>query len=270
MTKSLRPFLKWAGNKYQLLKHIKPFLPANKRLIEPFCGSAAVCLATDYEHYLLGETNPDLILLYEELKKGGVDFIAYTQNFFQSKYNQQKYYYQFREKFNSTDDKTLKAALFIYLNRHGYNGLCRYNQARQFNVPFGRFEQIYFPKEPLQQFHLKSKKIDFVCQDFRLTLKNLRKTDVVYCDPPYVPWSNTASFTHYNGQTFTQADQIALAKLAERLQERGIRILISNHDTPFTREIYHRATLYFFEVRRYISRNTHNREIVRELLAVYE
>lgn len=269
MNKESRPFLKWAGNKYNLVERIKNLLPPGKRLVEPFCGSAAIFLGTHYSNYLLAESNPDLITLYQELKKGGKEFINYTKTFFKEKYNEKKYYCELREKFNTTEDPTLKSALFIYLNRHGYNGLCRYNSEKKFNVPFGRFDKIYFPEHRLNYFHQKAQFANFTCQDFRKTLKKLRKTDVVYCDPPYVPLSKTACFTNYNGKTFSEEDQIELAKSAEKLKKDGITVIISNHDTPFTRKIYHQAEIHSFEVKRTISQDPSTRMPVKELLAVY-
>ena len=143
MHKKIRPFLKWAGNKYRIIDQIRRKLPQGKRLIEPFVGSAAVFLNTDYERYLLTDTNADLIELYKLLKKEGKDFIEYSNSFFTDKNNNEEHYYNYREVFNTTDDCALKSALFIYMNRHGYNGLCRYNSQGKFNVPFGSYKKPY-------------------------------------------------------------------------------------------------------------------------------
>jgi len=135
----MRPFLKWAGNKYQILHRIQQHLPAGKRLVEPFVGSGALFLNSDYERYLLADSNLDLINLYNLLKKEGPNFIEYCQGLFVDKHNNPDIYYQYRLEFNTTNDVRRKSALFIYLNRHGYNGLCRYNSKGGFNVPFGLY-----------------------------------------------------------------------------------------------------------------------------------
>jgi len=120
-----RPFLKWAGNKYQILSRIVQELPQGSRLIEPFAGSGAVFLNTDFDRYLINDINPDLIGLFETLKQRGEAFIDYAAGFFTPRYNGEKAYYRLRDRFNRTRDVSEKSALFLYLNRHGYNGLCR-------------------------------------------------------------------------------------------------------------------------------------------------
>src|SRR5688572_3777460 len=120
-----RPFLKWAGGKFQLLPRILPHLPTGRRFFEPFLGAAAVFLNTNYEHYHLGDTNPDLINLYETVKLLGEDYIKLASKYFKPRYNYSHQYYKLREKFNASEDIIERSCLFLYLNRHGYNGLCR-------------------------------------------------------------------------------------------------------------------------------------------------
>ncbi len=132
-----RPFLKWAGNKYRIIDHVRESLPQGKRLIEPFAGSAAVFLNTDYEHYIINDNNPDLIHLYNILKKEGATFIKKCRYYFTPRFNNEEQYYKLRQKFNDSRNTYKRAILFVYLNRHGYNGLCRYNLKGGYNVPFG-------------------------------------------------------------------------------------------------------------------------------------
>lgn len=264
-----RPFLKWAGNKYRLLAQIIQVLPQGKRLIEPFAGSAALFLNTEYERYLVNDINPDLIALYQILQQEGKDFIHYAGSFFTPRHNTPEAYYRLRTRFNTTDDSAEKAALFVYLNRHGYNGLCRYSASGVFNVPFGRYKRPYFPRKEMVAFHLKARRAKFTCLDFRKVFARARHGTVVYADPPYVPLSGTARFTHYSGHSFGPEEQEALSQNAERLAKRGIPVLISNHDTPSTRQAYRNAKLIGFSVTRFISCKGDQRAPVNEVLALF-
>lgn len=268
-TPKIRPFLKWPGGKYRCIDKIINVLPEGARLIEPFTGSGAVFINTHYPDYLLSEINPDLINLFLCLKTEGKEFIHYCQSYFNPKNNMADNYYALRARFNETQDPNEKAALMLYLNRHGFNGLCRYNLKGGYNVPFGRYAKPYFPEEELLFFHKKSQNVTFVQSDFRAIFARAKAGDVIYCDPPYVPLSDTAKFTTYSGKTFGIDDQIALANLAEESQKKGIKVVISNHDTPVTRRYYKKARLYSFKVSRFISCNIHSRYAVKELLAVF-
>ncbi|QGX40507.1 Dam family site-specific DNA-(adenine-N6)-methyltransferase [Permianibacter aggregans] len=269
-----RPFLKWAGGKFRVLPHILQALPDGKRLIEPFVGSGALFLNTDYRSYQLADINPDLINLYQTLQKDGANFIDYVARYFTAVHNQVEKFYQHRERFNllrvnNKRQQKEKAALFLYLNRHGYNGLCRYNSKGLFNVPFGRFKLPYFPVKEMLAFHLKAQTAEFVCADFRQVMAAAKRGDVVYCDPPYVPLSRTASFTAYAYTSFTAEAQQDLANAAARLSKKQIPVLISNHDTNETRLLYQQAAILHFPVRRFISCNGTKRLHANELLAHY-
>ncbi len=274
-----RPFLKWAGGKFRVLPHILLALPPGKRLLEPFVGSGAVFLNTEFAHYRLADINPDLIGLYQTLQVQGDAFIDYAQRWFTAKNNSAERYYALREKFNKLGpcfekggkdkDRREKAALFLYLNRHGYNGLCRYNSDGGFNVPFGKFKAPYFPAAEMRAFHEKSQRAEFVCADFRSVMKAAKKNDVVYCDPPYVPLTATASFTAYARSAIGPTEQFDLAAAADALRRKDVPVLISNHDTPITRELYQSAALTAFPVRRFISCNGTRRNNASELLARY-
>ena len=265
----MKPFLKWAGNKYRIIEHIKKVLPKGKRLVEPFVGAAAVFLNTDYDSYLLTDNNADLIQLFQVLQREGPAFIEFARAFFTPESNQEAIYYQNRTLFNQTTDLRLKSALFLYMNKHGYNGLCRYNQQGEFNVPFGRHTQAYFPEEEMLFFYEKAQRAEFATADFVAVMENGRSGDIFYCDPPYVPLSETANFTSYSSDKFTLAQQAQLAQLAVKLSERGIPVILSNHDTPFTRQSYTEAEIHAFPVRRTISRNGSKRGKAKELLAVF-
>jgi DNA adenine methylase len=268
-THPIRPFLKWAGGKFRLIPRIQAKLPPGRRLIEPFVGSAAVWLNTSYPSALLADANQDLIACYQHLKRYGPDFIQACQAYFTSENNTPQQYYALRDRFNASQDPWERATLFVYLNRHGYNGLCRYNAAGEFNVPFGRYQKPYFPATEMHSFWQRAKKTTFRCADFREILAKAKPGDVVYCDPPYVPLSKTANFTDYSAGGFTEQDQTDLTHWAEILSSQGIPVLISNHSTPFTNKAYRNAQIERFAVQRFISCNGNNRHHANELLALF-
>jgi DNA adenine methylase len=266
----MKPFLKWAGGKYRIIDKIRAVLPPGKRLIEPFAGSGAVFLNMDYPTNLITDSNPDLINLFKHVQAGGKEFIDYCHQFFVSDHNQADIFYQFRQEMNTTNDLQHKAALFIYLNRHCFNGLCRYNSKGEFNVPFGRYVKPILPEAELLNFWVKSQSATFAVADFVTTMNQAEAGDVVYCDPPYVPLTTTANFADYTKDKFGLCEQQKLADLAGELMSKGIPVVISNHDTEFTRVAYSAAKIDTFDVRRSISRDASNRHSVGELLAVFK
>ncbi|MDF4405045.1 Dam family site-specific DNA-(adenine-N6)-methyltransferase [Vibrio parahaemolyticus] len=269
--KKQRAFLKWAGGKYGLVEDIQRHLPPARKLVEPFVGAGSVFLNTDYDHYLLADINPDLINLYNLLKERPEEYISEAKRWFVAENNRKEAYLSIRAEFNKTDDVMYRSLAFLYMNRFGFNGLCRYNKKGGFNVPFGSYKKPYFPEAELEFFAEKAKKATFVCEGYPETFRRARKGSVVYCDPPYAPLSNTANFTSYAGNDFTLDDQAALADMAERTAtERGIPVLISNHDTTLTRRLYHGADLSVVKVKRTISRNGSGRNKVDELLALFK
>lgn len=266
----MKPFLKWAGGKMRLVTRIKTVLPEGRRLVEPFVGSGALFLNVEYPAYLLADANRDLINCYEQLQRGGSTFIDLCASYFVPANNQPDAYYTLRARFNTTADAVEKAAIFVYLNRHGYNGLCRYNGSGGFNVPFGRYARPYFPHNEMVFFWQKAAHCEFLVADFVTTLQATAPGDVVYCDPPYVPLSITANFTSYSADGFPLESQERLAQEAEAAARRGVPVVISNHDLPFTREIYAGADAQeFFTVQRNISCDRLKRAAAAELLAVF-
>lgn len=266
-----RAFLKWAGGKYTLSDVINSMLPTGDRLVEPFVGAGSVFLNTNFKHYLLNDINQDLIYLYRLLQRKPDTFINDVRQFFSEKYNQPAVYYQLRKEFNQSKDLYFRSLIFLYMNRHGYNGLCRYNQSGGFNVPFGKYKKPYFPEQELNAFAEKAQKATFTCLSYRELFEITQKGDVVYCDPPYVPLSKTASFTSYAGNGFGLDEQADLANAAEEYSSRNaLPVLISNHDTIWTRKIYeHAAKIKKLQVARTISKNSKTRKKVGELLALY-
>jgi DNA adenine methylase len=266
----MKSFLKWAGNKHRIIEHIKNSLPKGERLIEPFIGSATVFLNTQYPSYLLADSNHDLIQLYQHLQKEEQFFINYCRIFFDTKFNTAKEFYRLRNLFNESKENRIRAALFLYLNKHCFNGLARFNQKGEFNTPFSYYKTPYFPEKEMQFFCKQAKNAQIIHADFTSTLALAKYGDIIYCDPPYVGLSRTANFTHYTATGFSNEQQKHLADTAKALADQGIIVIISNHDTQFTRTIYQAATLIPLSVQRNISSKGAKREKAAEILAIFQ
>lgn len=268
--KKQRAFLKWAGGKYSLVEDIKRHLPAAQVLVEPFVGAGSVFLNTDFERYILADINPDLINLYNLLKTNPTLYISEAKRWFVPEHNRKEFYLDTRKQFNESDDVLFRSLAFLYMNRFGFNGLCRYNKKGGFNVPFGSYKKPYFPEAELEFFSEKAQKAEFVCTNYLESFALAQQGAVIYCDPPYAPLTTTANFTSYAGGGFSLDDQAGLANIAEKTAlEREIPVLISNHDTVLTRRLYHGAQLNVVKVKRTISRNGAGRNKVDELLALF-
>lgn len=266
----IKPFLKWPGNKYRYIEIILNSLPIGRRLIEPFTGSGSVFVNSFYPNYLLAEKNLDLITLFTFLQQEGAVFIEYCASFFSKETNLENKYYELRDKFNLSNNPRYKSALFLYLNRHGYNGLCRYNSQGLYNVPFGCYEKPYFPKLEMHYFHKKSQQANFIFSDFRETFSQAQQGDIIYCDPPYTPLSSSANFVSYTHEKFSEVDHLDLAKLAMESSGKGIPVIISNHDTEFTRHHYRHADIISFPATRPITcRAASRKQPIQELIAVF-
>ncbi|EJK3496453.1 DNA adenine methylase [Salmonella enterica] len=238
--------LKWAGNKTAIMPELIKHLPAGSRLVEPFAGSCAVMMATDYPHYLVADINPDLINLYKHIAFDCDKFISNAKGFFAST-NSAESYYNIRQDFNHSADTTdfWKAVFFLYLNRHGYRGLCRYNLSGHFNVPYGNYKNPYFPESEIRAFAEKSQRATFICASYDETLALLQAGDVVYCDPPY-----DGTFSGYHTAGFTEDDQYHLASILERRSSEGHQVIVSNSDTSLTRSLYRNFTRHRITAKR--------------------
>jgi DNA adenine methylase len=275
----MRSYLKWAGGKSRVLDRICRHLPAAKRCIEPFVGSGVLFANTSYARYLLADVNLDLMHCYRVLQQKPDALLECASKLFLPATNQSEVYYQLRDEFNELTSPRLdaplelnhyrKVALFIYLNRHGFNGLSRYNRRGLFNVPFGSFVKPYFPRQELLIYSQKLQYADLSNDSFELTMLGAREGDVIYCDPPYLPLSKTANFTAYAAGGFNLVQQQQLADLALQLSQQGITVIVSNHATVETKKLYAKAKIHCFPVRRNISCKGKKRELVQELLAVF-
>lgn len=266
-----RAFLKWAGGKFRLTEEISRHLPQGACLVEPFVGAGSVFLNTNFERYLLADANVDLINLFNIIKYNVDKYIEQAKPLFtHPNANSREFYLARRTEFNCSSDAFERSVLFLYLNRFGFNGLCRYNKKKEFNVPFGRYQKHYFPEKELRFFAQKAQNATFLCADFQQTFDYIAQTPddyVIYCDPPYAPLQQESNFTHYTSGGFYLAEQQALAN---RAKTANYPVLISNHDTPFTREIYQGSHIYSLQVQRNIGQKIYSRIKVGELLALFK
>jgi len=266
--------IKWAGGKSKLIDRITAQFPASiERYIEPFMGSAAMALNIDCPVVLTNDANSDLVNFWKVLRDNPEELIRQIGFLFSGLYNNPNDYYQLRKEFNSRLASDVRqAALFVYLNKHGFNGLCRYNRKGEFNVPFGRYSVVNFDAKKLWEVSRKIKNWLVFNTDYTRMMLMAGKGDVVYCDPPYVTDVQVKlGFTAYSKNEFGLQQQEELALQAKKAAERGATVIISNHDTPYTRELYSRygGELIFFTVQRNISSDGSKRHKAAELLVVF-
>lgn len=269
-----KPFLKWAGGKLKVVPLLKKKFPKNgARFIEPFVGAGAVSLNVDYPSFIINDANSDLIFVWQELQTHGMDFVEECKKMFTPQNNCREAFDDLKKEFNKSKNKLRRATLFVYLNRHCFNGLCRYNGSGGFNVPFGKYESPYFPQEEFEKCYEKVKRFDLYNKDFREIFKMVEKDDVVYCDPPYFPLSESANFDSYSVGGFSLKDHLDLAAAAENAANKGAIVVISNHYSWYSRQLYavmHNGKISSMDVARTISSNTEERDSVKEITAVFK
>ena len=266
-----KTILKWAGSKARIMDKLIPHLPKARRLVEPFAGSCAVMMNTEYEEYLIADANQDLINLYRSVSKNP-DVMACSDLYDWKQQNNEESYYQARKLFNLGKQEldavltNKQSARFLYLNRHCFNGLCRYNAKDEFNVPFGKYKNVYFPEKEIYQFAEKAVNAIIACLEWQDTLSLVDFGDGVYCDPPYM--GDEGSFTKYHHADFTHAHQIELAQALKALnQSQGNPITVSN--SVHAKELYVDLGFIIHEIDapRSISANG-NRQSAKEIIAV--
>lgn len=266
-----RPFLKWAGGKYSMLPDLYQLIPAGMRLIEPFVGGGSVFLNSDkHACFLLADVNTDLINLYQMLAVVPGAVIRHARVMF-DRLNDAESYTALRNEFNAqVMDGPERAAAFLFLNRHCFNGLIRYNRNNQFNVGWGKYPSPYFPLDEINAFTEMAHNCVFMAAGFHRTLALAGEGDVVYCDPPYEPMPGTAGFTHYAAGGFTWDDQVALAECCVAAHQRGARVVIGNSTAPRVIDLYaqHGFEIHHISARRSISGKGSTRETAKDLVAI--
>jgi DNA adenine methylase len=260
-----RPFLKWVGGKGQLLAQYQPFFPTDfTTYYEPFLGGGAVFFHLQPVQAQLMDINPELVNVYRCVRDQ-VEAVIHLLEQHQHQHSQD-YYYQMRATLGRTDVE--QAARLIYLNKTCYNGLYRENSKGQFNVPMGRYkapkichsELLRAASQALRRTQIEVQSFDKVrdlAQDSR---------DFVYFDPPYHPLSLTSRFTEYNRYAFSQTDQERLRDLFAELAQRGVKVMLSNSDCPFIRQLYQDFSIHTISASRAINSNAQKRGKINEVL----
>ena len=265
-----KAFLKWAGGKSQLLEKLTSLMPpvnSKGRYIEPFVGSGVIALNMPHSEIIVGDVNPGLIGCWTGLQERSVYFIDTCRAMFNPAHNTPEVFYDYRKRFNENPYKM--GATFLYLNRHCFNGLCRFNSKGEFNVPFGKYSSPYFPEAELRHALEVTKRMTIWCTGFMDLMSMSRKGDVIYCDPPYLPINATSNFTAYSKGGFSMVEQENLARAARECSKKGATVIISNNDVPLAWELYKGAEMHVVEVAKKISCKGDGRKKLNEVIAVF-
>lgn len=290
---TVKPFLKWAGGKGQLLKEIEQYYPFNKKEIkkyaEPFVGGGAVLfdVLNKYElkEIYISDINAELINTYCVIRDSVGVLIkmlyALQNEFVPLDTDSRKIYYnKKRERFNELkieDNEKMnieKAALMIFLNKTCFNGLYRVNKKGFFNVPMGAYKNpMICDENNLRAVSGKLQKVTIVCGDYKESANFIDENTFVYFDPPYRPLTDTADFTAYTENAFNDEKQIELAHFADDMSKKGAVVLVSNSDPKnsnpnddFFDKIYSKYRIKRVEANRMINCNSRARGKIKELL----
>ncbi len=264
---SPRPFLKWAGGKTQLIQQYEAYFPTRFRTYyEPFLGGGAIFfyLSSQIEQAVLTDINGELVNVYHCVRNHVDELIQSLRNHRQRHCHE--HYYHIRA--IAPTDAVERAARFIYLNKTCFNGLYRENSKGKFNVPMGRYKNpkifdpdiLYAASDALQSADILVRPFDAVLDS------KANHQDFVYFDPPYHPISTTSNFTHYNRYAFRAEDQIRLRNIFSQLAERGVKVMLSNSDCPFVRNLYRDFTIHTIQAKRFINCNAKRRGAITEVL----
>ena len=271
---SVKPYLKWAGGKRQLLPEIRKYIPASFDLyVEPFVGAGAVLFDLQPGRAVINDANRQLIMTYEVIRDDVETLIAALKE--HAAKNTKEYYYTVREQDRDSAvfgrlSKTEKAARLIYLNKTCFNGLYRVNSQGLFNVPYGRYKNpAICEEETLRGIHeyFRNNEVVILNGDFAKAARMATPDSFVYFDPPYHSADNS-NFTGYQADGFPEAEQLRLRDVMKELTDQGVKCLLSNSDTEFIRKIYKDKAFRVETVTasRTINSNTAGRGKVNEVL----
>ena len=291
--KGVKPFLKWAGGKGQLIKEIEKYYPFENGTVtkyaEPFVGGGAVLFDIldkyDLQDVYISDTNAELINAYV-IVRDDIDNLIDLLSKYQSEYvpleteERKAYYLSKRERFNflcssgKQSDNTEKAALMIFLNKTCFNGLYRVNKKGLFNVPMGSYKNpLICDERNLRAVSEKLQNVTIVCGDYKDAADFIDDKTFVYFDPPYRPLTETSSFTSYTENCFDDAAQTELAKYIISLAQRGVHVLASNSDPKNTNvndnffdDLYSPLTIERITATRMINSNADGRGKINEIL----
>lgn len=290
--RTVKPFLKWAGGKGQLLKEIEKYYPFNNKITkyaEPFVGGGAVLFDIlskfDIQEIYISDINAELINAYRIIRDNIDELITalktYQEEYIPLSTEERKVYYMTkRDRFNDlkvNGNETVnieKAALMIFLNKTCFNGLYRVNKKGLFNVPMGAYKNpMICDEKNLREVSIKLQNVSIVCGDYRESAEFIDEHTFVYFDPPYRPLTDTASFTAYTENLFNDEEQIELAKFVDDMHNKGAKVVVSNSDPKnsnteddFFDNIYNAHKIKRVEATRMINCNSELRGKIKELL----
>jgi DNA adenine methylase len=237
-----RPFLKWLGGKTKMIPHILDEMPEScKTYYEPFLGGGSVFIemakSGKFKNAVIGDMNEELVNTWLQVKDHPTSLIKELENGYYI-YNKKRYL-EIRELETKSLTKITRAARFVYLNKTCFNGLYRVNQSGKFNVPFGKYTDPQIVDE--ENLHIISsllKNVTIIHGDFELVVKDAKKGDLVYIDPPYIPLSSTSKFSQYTSGGFSEPDHWRLAGLFNNLVHREVDTILSNSSAPLSLKLY--------------------------------
>lgn len=270
----IKPFVKWAGGKTQLLEIIEKHLPDHfNRYFEPFVGGGALLFKLQPKSFSINDLNGELISVYNCFQNDSLFSALKDELLVHERNHSEKYFYSIREQDRSELFKTLpmhvRAGRMIYLNKSCFNGLYRVNSKGFYNVPFGKKDKVVcFDRnnfESLRKFFKTRKAVITNC-DFEEAVKNAKAGDFVYFDPPYDTWEHKDSFTSYDKNAFGKEEQIRLSNVFKALSNKGVYVMLSNHNTDFIRELYKDFHINVVPAKRMINANGNGRGAVEEVL----
>lgn len=275
MNMTLSPFVKWAGGKRQLLPEIEKRLPPHyQRYIEPFVGGGAVCLALAQPNSLINDSNAALIHTYQTIQTHPDELISTIHTLDREiKTGKKETYYAQRERYNEKirdrqyDIET--AALFIFLNKHCFNGLYRVNRKGGFNVPYNNSVRESIDEENIRNLSQFLSSIEIAQGDFEDAADRAKTGDFIFFDSPYAPL-NPTSFEAYTKEGFEREDHERLAALYRKLTERGCYCMLTNHNTDFIRSLYEGFHISVVSVRRAINSDATKRTGEEVIICNYE
>lgn len=267
---NLKPFLKWAGGKRQLLPEINKHLPKKfYTYYEPFIGAGAVLFDLTPTKAVVNDYNKELINTYLVIKNNLNELIEDLKKHI----NEKEYYLEIRALDRIENyceiSPIIKASRFIYLNKTCFNGLYRVNSKGYFNVPFANAKNpSIYNEEVLVNIHnyLNNNDIQIHSGDFDKVLQNAKENDFVYLDPPYDPLSETSSFTNYIDYEFNKKEQERVKKVVDRLTNQNVKVMISNSSTDFIKELYKDYNIHIVQAKRNINSKGDSRGNVDELI----
>lgn len=269
---NLKPVIKWVGGKRQLLQQLYDLMPANyNNYFEPFLGGGALFFSLAPTNAVVNDANAALIEMYEVIRDHPTELLNCLTVHAQK--NSKEYYYTVREIDRNGQlgglNKIQRVARLIFMLKVDFNGLYRVNSKGQFNVPYGRYKNPKIANAEnimTVSAYFNSAKITFLNEDFADAVNTAAKNDFVYFDPPYIPVSVTSSFTSYTADGFGMNDQERLRDLFFALQQKGVKVMLSNSDTELTRDLYQGANFHEVQASRSVNSDSSKRGKIGELI----